>query len=160
FHDVAPHLAASLRAFARHEGVTLYAVLLAGFGVLLSRLSGCEDLTIGIPFASQAAQGAGALLCHGVNTLPLRLRIDPPESFAASAHRSHHALPDAAENQDVTLYTLLGARDRRRAERGPSVDVIFNLNPRMPPLDFGELRYALRDCPKAALVRDLFCNLN
>jgi amino acid adenylation domain-containing protein len=161
FHDFPVELTTALRAVARRIGVTPYATLLAAFGVLLARLSGQDDFAIGIPFSSQAANGAGALLGDGVNTLPLRLRIDAEEDFAALARRCHRALLDAADNQDLTLHTLLAAFGRARAERGFATDVIFNLNPRMPALDFGDgVQHRLRDCAKAALVRDLFFNLN
>ncbi len=161
FHDFPRDLTSALRNVARNCGVTLYSVLLAGFAVLLARLTGQFDFAIGIPFASQALAGADHLIGDGVNTLPLRLGLDPDETFAALARRSHRALLDAADNQDLTLYTLLNAPGwRRRAERSSLTDIVFNLNPRIEPLDFGGPAGTLRDCAKPALVKDLFFNLN
>ncbi|HEX3123795.1 MAG TPA: condensation domain-containing protein, partial [Rhodanobacteraceae bacterium] len=161
FHDFPSDLACALRSVARNCGVTLYSVLLAGFAVLLARLSGQFDFAIGIPFASQALAGADHLIGDGVNTLPVRLGLDPDETFASLARRCHRALLDAADNQDLTLYTLLSSPGwRRGAERSSLTDIVFNLNPRVAPLDFGGPVSTLRDCAKAALVKDLFFNLN
>src|SRR5262249_36282825 len=146
FHDFTPGRTAALRRLARSCGVTLYSTLLAAFGVLLSKLSGQSEFAIGIPFASQAQAGRDAMLGDGVNPLPLRLRVQSGDSFAALARRCHEALLDAAEHQDLTLYTLLSALGRRqRAERGTLTDLVFNLNPPLPPLDFGGARGSVRD---------------
>ena len=161
FHDFSPELTTQLRQFSRSNGITLYGTLLAAFSVLLARLSDQFEFAIGIPFASQAPAGRDAMIGDGVNTLPLRLALHPDETFSALARRCQRSLLDAADNQDVTLYTILSALGhRQRAERGALTDVIFNLNPRVPRLDFGGIAYTLRDCAKAALVRHLFFNLN
>jgi amino acid adenylation domain-containing protein len=160
FRDVSPSLTAAVREFAKREGVTLYAVLLAVFGVLIARLSGQLDFAVGVPFAAQAAAGRNALIGDGTNTLPLRVSIEREEPFAALARRCHGILLDAAEHQDTTLYTLAKALGLGRGERGVFSDLIFNLNPRAAPLAFDGLACTLRDCVKPALMQDLFFNLN
>ena len=161
-HDFSADMTERLRRFSQQHGVTLYSTLLATFGVLLARLSGQADFAVGVPYSAQAASGAGALIGDGVNTLPLRLRVDDHESFATLAQRCQRMLLDAADNQDVTLHTILMALGaRQRAECAGLVDVIFNLNPKMPQLDFGSgLRCSVRDFEKAAQLRDLFFNFN
>src|SRR6185312_6228328 len=161
-HDFNADMTARLRNFSQQNGTTLYSTLLAAFAVLLARLSGQTDFAVGIPFSAQAASGAGALIGDGVNTLPLRLRVDADENFATLARRCHRMLLDAADHQDVTLLSILTALGaRQRAECAGLVDVIFNLNPKMPELEFGSgVRCSVRDFSKAALVRDLFFNFN
>ena len=159
-HTFSPEATDALRQLARRCGVTLYSVLLAGFGVLLSRLSGQRDFAIGIPFAGQALAGNGSLIGDGVNTLPLRIGVDPEQPFVAFAKHCHGHLLDAADNQDLTLHTLLRALPQHGADRSALASVIFNLNPRIPPLDFGDVAATLRDAAKTALVWDLFFNFN
>ncbi len=159
-HAFSPQTTDALRQLARRCGATLYSVLLAGFGVLLSRLSGQRDFAVGIPFAGQALAGNGSLIGDGVNTLPLRIRVDPQQSFVAFAKQCHGLLLDAADNQDLTLHTLLRALPQHGAERSALASVIFNLNPRIPTLDFGDVTATLRDAAKTALVWDLFFNFN
>ena len=150
-----------MRHVARRRGVTLYSLLLAGFGVFLARLSGQNDFAIGIPFAGQALAGSGALIGDGVNTLPLRVRVDPQRDFRELVARVHTALLDAAENQDLTLLNILRALPPRRCgARSALGEVIFNLNPRMRDPAFAGLITHWHDCRHAALLWDLFFNLN
>ena len=79
-----------LRRGAAKLGSTLQNYLLAGFGVLLHRLAGEEDLVIGIPTAGQispvvtSVPGHRALVGHCVNALPLRLSAPVRCSSASS----------------------------------------------------------------------------
>ena len=81
--------------------------------------------------------------------------------FGELAAATHRALLDAADNSDLTLNTLLRElKLRRDPDRRPLTELIFNLNPRVPTLEFPGLRHSLRDCSKSALAWDLFFNLN
>jgi len=159
FHDFAPEFSAALRNYARQHAQTTYSVLLAALGVLLARLSGQSDFVIDIPFAAQAVAGNRCLIGDGVNTLPVRLLISADETFLALSQRCQQLLLDAAENQDVTVHALQNALGQN-ARSGVFNSLVFNLNPRMPALDFGNLEYSLRDGAKTALISDLFFNFN
>ena len=159
FHEFSERWTSDVRQLARRCGVTVYSVLLAGFSALVTRMSGQNDLAFGIPFAGQALAGNAHLIGDGVNTLPLRVATAADETFATLARRCHALLVDAAENQDLTLHTLLRALAGK--PRGHALtSLIFNLNPRVPALDFGGLDYRLRDFPKCALLWELFLNFN
>jgi len=147
-----------MREAARREGVTLYALLLSGVGVLLSRLCNRHDFAVAVPFAGQAIAGSGSLIGDGVDTLPLRIKADGDQDFSAFVRAQHRGLLDAAENQDLTLFTLMRALPAR-GERRRLGEIIFNLNPRVAPIEFTGLRHAARDCAKVALFQDLFFNL-
>ncbi|MGN6517925.1 MAG: amino acid adenylation domain-containing protein [Dokdonella sp.] len=154
-------LAAALRAEARRRGVTLYGLLLGAFGLFVARLSGQRDFAIAVPFSGQALAGSGALIGDGVNTLPLRLRVDPQAGADAAVASAQAALLDAADHQDLTLMTILRARSlRRRSVRGALGEVIFNLNPRLRAPQFDGVVTEWRDCRHVALLWDLFFNLN
>jgi len=160
-HAFAPALTAALKRAARQRGVSLYSLLLTGFGVLLARLSGQHDFAVGIPFASQAMSDGRSLIGDGVNTLPLRLRMDPAAGFAELLSHTHAALLDAAEHQDTTLMSIAQALSlHRRGNGAPLTGIIFNLNPRLPDIAFSGLAHALHDCRRRALMWQLFFNLN
>jgi amino acid adenylation domain-containing protein len=160
-HVFAPALAAALRREAQRRGVTLYGLLLGGFGAFLARLSGQRDFAIGIPFAGQAVAGSGALIGDGVNTLPLRLRFDAQDAAGALVAVAQTALLDAAEHQDLTLLNIVrGLGPRRRSARNPLGEVVFNLNPRVRDPAFTGLDTRWQDCRHAALLWELFFNLN
>jgi amino acid adenylation domain-containing protein len=123
-------LVAAVKRVGASRGASLYATLLATFGVLLHRLSGQDDLIVGIPAAGQSGGDHADLVGHAVNVLPLRLSLDPVQLFADTLLRVRGDLLDAFEHQRYTFGTLLRrlalARDPSRL---PLVSVLFNLDP-------------------------------
>ena len=75
YHDVviAPEVRSGLEALALLHGTTLYGVLLAGLGFVLSGLTRQDEVVIGSPSAGRVQEGSEALLGFFVNTLALRL---------------------------------------------------------------------------------------
>ncbi|MBV4504328.1 amino acid adenylation domain-containing protein [Pseudomonas sp. BW13M1] len=73
---------AELEALARHTQGTLFNVLLAALDVLLWRYSGQHDLCVGTPFANRGRAELEPLIGHFVNTLVIRQRLDPQQTFA------------------------------------------------------------------------------
>ncbi|HEV2149307.1 MAG TPA: amino acid adenylation domain-containing protein, partial [Longimicrobiaceae bacterium] len=68
-------LTAGLKALSRRQGTTLFMTLLAGWSVVLSRLSGREDLVVGTPTANRGRREIEGLIGFFVNTLALRLDL-------------------------------------------------------------------------------------
>lgn len=146
---------------ARRRGVTPFSVLLTGYAVLLHRLSGQQDLAIGVPVARQAAHGAHHLIGDGDNTLPLRISVDPQADVHALLHSVQAALAEALEHPRVSVGMLgreLGLL--RRTGRTLLVDTVFNLVPPvvLPAMD--GLRLALRDCAKRSTDMELACHFS
>ncbi|HJE24357.1 MAG TPA: amino acid adenylation domain-containing protein [Methylorubrum populi] len=143
-------LASAVRALAARQGQTLTATLLAAFQVLLVRLSGQEDLVVGVPVAGQPRFGEPRLVGHHADFLPLRARLDPAEPFAAHLARTGTTLMEAACHADCTLGRLLRHLDvPHDPARPPLAQVQFNLQSLGDSLDFGQgLRGALALAPK------------
>lgn len=149
-----------VREIAGAHSVSPFSVLLAAFSILLWRLSGERDLVICVPFAGQAAAGADNLIGDGVNTLPLRIRIDPAQRLSELFEQVHMQVLDAADHQDTTLLGIarrLHATHRRRG--APLSGIIFNLNPPIAPPQFDGLDVRLRECRRGYSPWDLFFNL-
>jgi len=72
---LSPELTAALRELSQRHGVTMFMTLLAGWGLLLSRLSGQTDVVIGTPVANRQRREVEHLIGFFVNTLALRLRL-------------------------------------------------------------------------------------
>ena len=118
-----------LRALGARRRTSLFAILLAGFSGLLSRISGQADVVVGIPAAGQPVAGSADLVGHCVNTLPLRFGIEAQAPFASLLDAAQATLLDALEHQRHTFGTLLkGLRIRRDPARMPLVSVLFNLD--------------------------------
>ena len=110
-------------------GASLFATLLAGFKALLFRLSGQDDLVVGIPAAGQSIGDHAALVGHCVNVLPLRSRVDGSMRFEALVKAVRGTMLDAYDHQQYTYGTLLKklpiARDPSRL---PLVSILFNID--------------------------------
>lgn len=111
------------------SGASLFATLLAGFDVLLHRLTGQADLVVGVPAAGQAAAGIEGLIGHCVNMLPLRAELSSDTSFTDLCKEMRRIMLDAYDHQEVTfgrvLQMLPVARD---AGRLPLISVMFNID--------------------------------
>jgi amino acid adenylation domain-containing protein len=142
-HVLPAGLIAAVRAAGTTAKASLFATLLSAFAGLLGRLSGQDDLVVGIPAAGQAADGEDALVGHAVNILPLRFRLDPQSTFSDLLATGRRTMLDAYDHQGVTFGRLLQALPvSRDPSRLPLVSVLFNIDQamsgdaaRMPGID-------------------------
>ncbi|WP_411083389.1 amino acid adenylation domain-containing protein [Streptomyces sp. cmx-18-6] len=72
-------LTSALQRYARAEGTTLNTVVQAGWGLVLARLTGRDDVVFGSAVSGRPAEldGVEGMLGLFVNTLPTRVRIRP-----------------------------------------------------------------------------------
>ena len=128
-HVLPADLLARVRKLGAAHGASLFATLIAGFGTLLHRLTGQDDLVVGVPAAGQAAAGLEGLVGHCVHMLPLRLFPQAEQPFATLVDACRVTVLDAYDHQSVTFGRLLQAlpmqRDRSRL---PLMPVVFNID--------------------------------
>lgn len=94
-----PDTVAAVRTLARAERTTPYAVLLAGFKVLLHRYSGVRDILVASPLYGRDRPEVEALVGVFANTLFLRSTVDPDATFRETVRRVHATTADAVEYQ-------------------------------------------------------------
>ncbi|MCK9538942.1 amino acid adenylation domain-containing protein [Dokdonella sp.] len=160
-HHLDAPLVTRLRAAGASQGASLYAVLLTAFGTLLQRLSGQDDLVVGVPAAGQATSGARALVGHAVNVLPLRMRAQAAMPFEALLREVRADLLDAFDHPQYTFGTLLQRLALPRdPTRLPLVGVLFNLDQALEPgsIDFGGLDFEFAGVPRSHENFELFIN--
>ncbi len=68
-------LSAGLRKLSQRHGTTLFMTVLAGWSVLLSRLSGQDEVVVGSPVANRTRSEVEGLIGFFVNTLALRVEV-------------------------------------------------------------------------------------
>ncbi len=123
-------LVASLRTTSTRAGVSLFTGLLSGFVATLHRLTGQDDIVVGIPASGQLAHDMPGLVGHCVNLLPLRLAAPADLRFDALMEECSTAVLDAFDHQALTYGALLGELSLQRdASRLPLVSVAFNVDP-------------------------------
>ncbi|HWO17375.1 MAG TPA: amino acid adenylation domain-containing protein [Kofleriaceae bacterium] len=123
-------LLAQVKKMGASLGGSMFATLLAAFDVLLHRLTGHQDLVVGIPAAGQnATPGLESLVGHCVNMLPLRNKLARGERFADHVKAVRATMLDAYDHQDVTFGRVLqGLPIARDPSRLPLISVIFNID--------------------------------
>ncbi|MGW4246257.1 amino acid adenylation domain-containing protein, partial [Nocardia sp. NPDC004722] len=79
--QVPGELIAGLNRVAQSNATTLFMVVHSAFAALLARLSGTDDIAVGIPVAGRGEQALDDLVGMFVNTLVLRSPVDTGASF-------------------------------------------------------------------------------
>ena len=98
---------AALRALAREHGATLFVAVLTGWAVLLSRLSGQQDIVVGSPVAGRRGPGAAGLIGFLVNSLPLRVDLSGSPTAAEALARTRAVVRDALAHQDLPFERIV-----------------------------------------------------
>ncbi|RZU53337.1 amino acid adenylation domain-containing protein [Krasilnikovia cinnamomea] len=94
-------LTTALRALAADTGATLFMVLLAGWALVLSRLSGQADVVVGTPTANRRRAELDGLIGFFVNTLALRIDLTGPYTGADLVRLVRDATLAALDHQDL-----------------------------------------------------------
>nr|WP_083911130.1 non-ribosomal peptide synthetase [Nocardia takedensis] len=81
--EISPSRHARLREVALAHNASLFMVCNAALAVLLSRLSGSDDVAVGTPMAGRGAPELDQLIGMFVNTLVFRTRVRPEQRFDA-----------------------------------------------------------------------------
>jgi amino acid adenylation domain-containing protein/non-ribosomal peptide synthase protein (TIGR01720 family) len=152
------HLTARMRELARQRGVTLFTVLLAAYQVLLHRLSGQNDLRIGVPIAGRQRAETEGLIGFFVNTQILRGEVTADATFSELIERVRVASQGAQAHQDLPFEQLVDAlAPERSLSHNPLFQVLYNhqqrqdealqlmpgLNASLMPLDSGSAQFDL-----------------
>ncbi|WP_369981519.1 amino acid adenylation domain-containing protein [Xanthomonas bundabergensis] len=118
-----PHeLSIGLHDLAQRHGVTLFMVLLAGWAVLLSRLSGQDQVVIGSPVANRQRAEIEPLIGFFVNTLAFRIDLGADPSVAELLAQVRTTTLDAYAHQDLPFEQVVEAL---QPERSLSHNAVF-----------------------------------
>ncbi|HEX8697018.1 MAG TPA: amino acid adenylation domain-containing protein, partial [Longimicrobium sp.] len=94
-------LAERLRALGRRHGTTPFMTLLAGWAVVLGRLSGQTDVVVGTPTANRGRREVEGMIGAFLNTLALRVDLSGSPTAAELLGRVRERVLEAQQNQDI-----------------------------------------------------------
>ena len=122
----------SLKQAATAHDCTLFVYLLASLKAWLFRVTGEDDLVVGVPTAEQLAvtghAGNKLLVGHCVNALALRSHCDGNARFSDHLKTVKGLVLDAYEHQNFTLGSLVRKlRLRTDPSRLPLIPLVFNV---------------------------------
>ncbi|NEW41175.1 amino acid adenylation domain-containing protein [Nocardia cyriacigeorgica] len=154
--------AAALTELASRNEATVFMVTYAAYIMLLHELCGSSDITVGTPVAGRGHPALDHLVGMFVNTLPVRVRVEPGEPFTALLARVRAATLDAFDNADVPFHQIVEAVNPPRVEgRSPLFQTVFSFEnlPALPQLELDGLRVAALDLPRESTHFELALTL-
>lgn len=117
-------------AFCAQRGISPYMFFLAAFGILLSRLSGKEDLVVGAAAAGRLIPETRGMCGPFLNTLPLRLTPRRDQSLNEYLDAVRAEVNGMLDHQQVGLEEIVSALGLKRTlSQSPLYQVIFSQRP-------------------------------
>jgi amino acid adenylation domain-containing protein len=130
-------LSRQIGSLARRHDATLFMTLYAGFAILLSRLSGQQDIVVGTPVANRQRLEIEGLIGFFVNTLALRVQLEGELTIAEVLERVKTLTLEGYAHQDVPFEQVVEAlQPPRTLGHSPVFQVVLTLQ-NMP---HGELK--------------------
>jgi amino acid adenylation domain-containing protein len=127
-----------LKQVCRAYDATLFMGLLAAVNVLLSRYSGQLDIVVGSPVAGRKRPEVEHVMGFFVNTLPLRVEIQPDQPFVTLLHAARETAVKGFRNEEYPFDRLVGQVNvERDLGRNPLFDVMVVLQNTNLKLDGG-----------------------
>jgi amino acid adenylation domain-containing protein len=117
-------LTQQLGRIAAGERTTLFTVLAAAYAGLLSRLSDCHDIIVGMPVANRTRPEIEGVCGYFANTVVLRTDACDDPSFLELVQRTRANLEQVLSHQDVPFDVLV---DDLRVRRSLTVSPLYQL---------------------------------
>jgi non-ribosomal peptide synthetase component F len=144
-------LSNEMQTLSRREGVTLLMLLLGSLQLLLSRYTGAQDISIGVPIAGRNRVESEGLVGLFLNTLVLRTEWSGNPTFASLLAKVREVALGAYAHQELPFEKLVEElqpeRDLSRTPLFQVMLVLQNALLQMPPLtelEVGKLEVATR----------------
>jgi len=154
-------LTASLKALGLRTGTTLFMLMLTAWSVVMSRLSGQDEVVIGTPVANRSRSEIAGLIGFFVNTLALRVDLRDAPTVTQALARVKALSLTAQEHQDLPFEQVVEqANPVRSLSYGPLFQVMFAWqNNERAEFGFDGLRASTLPAPHLVSKFDLTLNL-
>ncbi len=127
--EVAEDTVKRFKKFGASQGSSFYTFLMASFQVLIGRISGSEELVIGMASAAQSESGKNDLIGHLVNLLPLRTQLNSEQGFKFFLKEIKSKMLDCFDHQQYSYGSLLKELNlERNPAEIPLLNIVFNID--------------------------------
>jgi len=155
-----PEIVSAIKRLSTERDCTTFTLLLSVFNLLLHRLSGQEDIVVGVPAAAQVLDGLPHLVGHCINLLPIRSRIGDGQPLAGFLTASRQAVLNGFDHWQHPIGSLIRKLNLPRdLNRVPLTNVTFNVGRLRGGLRFDGLRAELVNNPKRFVNFDINFNV-
>ena len=115
-----------IKQMARAHKSTLFMTLLSGYGLLLHRLTGQEELVIGTPTAGRTFDHSKRVIGYCTHFLPIRSRLVGNPTVSEYLMTLKKTILAAYDHQDYPFARLLSKLNRQKEY--PLITTVFNLD--------------------------------
>lgn len=121
-------LSERLRRLSTRQGTSLFMTLLSAWSIVLSRLSGQDDVVIGTPVANRNHAECDGVVGFFVNTLALRISLSHTPTVAELLAQVRKTTLDAQEHQALPFEQVVEVTQPSRSmDKTPLFQVMFTL---------------------------------
>ncbi|TYP79318.1 non-ribosomal peptide synthetase [Paenibacillus methanolicus] len=118
----------AIARLAQQAGATPFMVLLAAYAAWLMRLSRQTELVIGTPVAGRSLPETERMVGVFVNPLPMRLTVEPGQTFGQLLASVKEEVLQALDRQDAPFEELVDRLGMARdTSRSPLYDAMFSM---------------------------------
>src|ERR1041385_6694993 len=115
-----------LKELGRRHGATLFMTLLGGWAALMGRLSGQEEVVIGIPVANRGRVEIEKLIGFFVNTLAVRVNVSGEQTVGKLLEQTKRRALAAQQHQDIPFEQVVElVNPPRSLAHSPLFQVMF-----------------------------------
>lgn len=119
-----------LKTYCEQHHVTISALLLSVYGLLVSRYSGSDKVVVGMPFSGRKRKEMEEMTGVFVNSLPVYIQADPKETFEDYLQKVSRTVAGIVDHQEISLEELAKlAKITRRRDKNPLFSVLFTMTP-------------------------------
>lgn len=119
------------RKITKEHNSTLFMTLLAVYNIFLQKISGQDDIIVGVPIEGRKHADLDKIVGMFVNTLPLRNQPRNDKTYSEFLQEIKSNTLKAFENQDYQFEDLVSRLQIPRSERNPLFDAVFILQNQM-----------------------------
>lgn len=143
-------LTSSLRKVAQDNGSSLYVVLLCAFSLLISKLSGEEDMILGSSVANRPREEFSKIIGLFTNVLAMRMKINKESTFLDFLENTHENYLEDIDHQFLPFgdVVLLCDQVERSLVYSPLVQIAFA----MQNNEFGGIQFDESHCSTTHLA--------
>lgn len=149
----------SLQQLSREQGCTPFMTLFSTYALWLHRITGQDEILIGIPVAGRSLEGGDTLVGYCTHLVPVRSQLNRQQSFVDYLKATRRSMLSAYQHQDYPFARLIEDLDLRRdGRRAPLFSALFNLDVPGPAPQMTALEVNWLPQPSAHTAFDLVCN--
>ncbi len=126
--EINSEISVKLKNFAQNKGVTIFALLLSAFQVLLHRYSNQNEAIVGIPLSGRNTKGFESVVGYMINMTPIRADFSDNPTFDNFIGQIKDTVINAIKHGDYPFPLLVEKlQPQRDPGRSPVFQVTFEL---------------------------------